>query len=73
MTFLYLLIGALVACYFYNEYLKGKDKETVEEPTLIIGLATVTLVWPVYVFYKLVKRFLADKENKANKENEQQV
>lgn len=70
MTLLYVLIGLVVAYYFYKEYIKDNDKETTEDSMLIIGMAVVALCWPIYIFYKLTKKFLLEKEYKGDKKNE---
>lgn len=61
MTLFYLLIGIIVSFYFHKDYIIGEKEGEIEEPTLMIGMATIMVFWPIYVIYKAIKKFYPKK------------
>lgn len=57
MTILYLIIGIIISFYFHKSYIIGKDLSKVEESSLMIGMAAITICWPIYLIYKVSKMY----------------
>ena len=62
MTLLYLFIGMIISFYFHKNYIIGKEQDEIEESSLMIGMAVITICWPIYVVYKLIRKFYPKKK-----------
>lgn len=62
MTLLYLFIGIIISFYFYKDNIIGKKVNEIEEPTLMTGMAAITICWPIYIIYKAIKKFYPTKK-----------